>query len=96
MIWTMLWLNYNKYWPPILCSMVIEQIDHRNKHTQLISPFVESLENIDNGQLKDAVSEVEGMLTSFIDTVESSRSSSAQLTFPVLKEANLSNNYKYV
>ncbi|XP_044745432.1 dystrophin-related protein 2-like [Coccinella septempunctata] len=36
----------------------------------------ESLVNYDNGQLKYAVSEVEGMLTSFIDTVETSRASS--------------------
>lgn len=40
----------------------------------------ESLVNYDNGQLKYAVSEVEGMLTSFIDTVETSRASSAHGT----------------
>ncbi|EFA06845.2 Dystrophin-1-like Protein [Tribolium castaneum] len=38
----------------------------------------ESLGAIDNNHLKHAVSEVEGMLTSFIDNVESSRASSVQ------------------
>ncbi|KAJ3649917.1 hypothetical protein Zmor_021633 [Zophobas morio] len=38
----------------------------------------ESLGTIDNDHLKHAVSEVEGMLTSFIDNVESSRASSVQ------------------
>ncbi|RZC39097.1 dystrophin, isoform E-like [Asbolus verrucosus] len=38
----------------------------------------ESLGSIDNSHLKHAVSEVEGMLTSFIDNVESSRASSVQ------------------
>jgi hypothetical protein len=38
----------------------------------------ESLGNVDNNHLKHAVSEVEGMLTSFIDNVESSRASSVQ------------------
>ncbi|KAK9880537.1 hypothetical protein WA026_011774 [Henosepilachna vigintioctopunctata] len=44
----------------------------------------ESLGSYDNGQLKYAVSEVEGMLTSFIDTVETSRASSVQPNHPIL------------
>lgn len=38
----------------------------------------ESLGTVDNSQLKSAVNEVEGMLTSLIDSVENSRASSAQ------------------
>lgn len=44
--------------------------------------FLESLGNLDNTHLKHAVSEVEGMLTSIIDNVESSRASPAQLCKP--------------
>lgn len=43
---------------------------------------IESLGSIDNCQLKTAVNEVEGMLTSLIDTVENSRASSTQPSCP--------------
>lgn len=41
---------------------------------------LESLGTVDNGQLKNAVTEVEGVLSSFIDTVENSRATSVQPT----------------
>lgn len=40
--------------------------------------FLESLGTVDNGQLKNAVTEVEGVLSTFIDTVENSRATSTQ------------------
>lgn len=43
--------------------------------------IVESLGSFDNGQLKSAVTEVEGMLTSLIDNVESGKSSSVPQIF---------------
>lgn len=39
---------------------------------------LESLGTVDNGQLKSAVTEVEGVLSTFIDTVENSRATSTQ------------------
>lgn len=40
--------------------------------------ILESLGTVDNGQLKNAVTEVEGVLSTFIDTVENSRATSTQ------------------
>lgn len=42
--------------------------------------FLESLGSVDNGQLKNAVTEVEGVLNTFIDNVECSRATSTQPT----------------
>ncbi|KRT83448.1 hypothetical protein AMK59_4623 [Oryctes borbonicus] len=56
----------------------------------------ESLGSLDNGQLKNAVTEVEGMLTSLIDNVESSRASSAQPLSNKKQETDIyKHNYKY-
>ncbi|KAJ8936628.1 hypothetical protein NQ314_012244 [Rhamnusium bicolor] len=49
----------------------------------------ESLGHIDNSNLKYAVSEVEGMLTSFIDSVETSRGSSVRSHRLKLDETDL-------
>lgn len=51
---------------------------------------LESLGSFDNGQLKSAVTEVEGMLTSLIDTVENSRACSTQpFSLPLDRELDL-------
>ncbi|KAK9727922.1 WW domain [Popillia japonica] len=56
----------------------------------------ESLGSLDNGQLKNAVTEVEGMLTSLIDNVEGSRASSTQPLSNQKRETDLyDRNYIY-
>jgi len=63
----------------------------------IFTMFSESLGHIDNGQLKNAVTEVEDMLTSLIDTVENSRASSVQTVTHCLKESGQSSSrHKYV
>lgn len=49
----------------------------------------DSLSSSDNDQLQEAVSEMEGMLTSLIDGVESSRANSALNSFPPDRETLL-------
>ncbi|KAI4468410.1 e3 ubiquitin-protein ligase kcmf1 [Holotrichia oblita] len=56
----------------------------------------ESLGSLDNGQLKNAVTEVEGMLTSLIDNVEGSRASSTQPLSNQKRETDIyDRNYMY-
>lgn len=58
--------------------------------------LIESLGSLDNGQLKNAVTEVEGMLTSLIDNVEGSRASSTQPLSNQKRETDLyDRNYIY-
>lgn len=55
-----------------------KRVEKTQLQHSLVRFVLESLGNVDNGQLKNAVTEVEGVLSSFIDTVENSRATSAQ------------------
>lgn len=55
----------------------------------MLNFFLDSLSTSDNDQLQEAVNEMEGMLSSLIDGVESSRANSVLAAFPPEKETLL-------